>query len=102
MTQQTAVEWFYEQLYGTPRTIWEEELNQILEQANQMFQEQIEKAYDKGAEESWDSEQYYEKTYKEPEEPKPAPEAYYAGWLGLFENRTDIKLGNHDTTGESR
>ena len=56
--------------------------------------EQIEKAYDKGAEESWDSEQYYDKTYKQPEEPKPRPEAYYAGWLGLFLNRTDIKLGN--------
>ena len=41
MAQQTAVEWFYEQLYGTPRTIWEEELNQIREQANQMFKEQI-------------------------------------------------------------
>lgn len=56
--------------------------------------EHIENAYEKGAEESWDAEQYYNKTYKEPEEPKPAPEAYYAGWLGLFQNRTDIKLGN--------
>jgi hypothetical protein len=49
MENKTAVEWFYEQLYGTPRTIWEEELNQIREQANQMFQEQIMKAYDDGA-----------------------------------------------------
>ncbi len=41
-----------------------------------------------------DGEQYYDKIYKQPEEPKPRPEAYYAGWLGLFENRTDVKLGN--------
>jgi len=64
MKQQTAVEWFYEQLYGTPRTIWEEELNQIREQANQMFQEQIEKAYSCGVwESSRNAEQYYKKTY---------------------------------------
>lgn len=67
MTQQTAVEWFYEKLYGTPRTIWEEELNQIREQANQMFKEQIESAFSAG---SWYSigkeinlEQYYKETY---------------------------------------
>ena len=70
MTQQTAVEWFYEQLYGTPRTIWEEELNQIREQAKAMEKEQIINAHSQGlfGEESNPptsgySEQYYNETY---------------------------------------
>jgi hypothetical protein len=65
---QTAVEWFYEQLYGTPRTIWEEELNQIREQANQMFQEQIIETWKHGNLPTFlgrvlTAEEYYNETY---------------------------------------
>jgi hypothetical protein len=68
MAQQTAVEWFYEQLYGTPRTIWEEELNQIREQANQMFQEQIIETWKHGNLPTFlgralTAEEYYNETY---------------------------------------
>ena len=100
----TAIDWFIEQL---PVRI----VNQLsyyskeLETAKEIQQEQIEEAFELGQlnENSFQhtgrrihesKEEYYDKTYKEPKEPKPAPEAYYAGWLGLFENRTDIKLGN--------
>lgn len=110
--QKTAIDWFIEQL---PVRI----VNQLsyyskdLETAKEIQKEQIEEAFELGElnENSFQhtgrrihkgKEEYYDKTYKEPKEPKPAPEAYYAGWLGLFENRTDIKLGNHDTTGESQ
>ena len=68
MAQQTAIEWFYEQLYGTPRTIWEEELNQIREQANQMFQEQIIETWKHGNLPTFlgralTAEEYYNETY---------------------------------------
>ncbi len=72
MAQQTAIEWFYKQLYETPRTIWEEELNQIREQANQMFQEQIMKAFSDGQETPlnnptlphYSREEYFKEKYK--------------------------------------
>ena len=65
---QTAIEWFYKQLYGTPRTIWEEELNQIREQADQMFKEQIMKTYRDGRIcirplDVMIEEEYYKETY---------------------------------------
>jgi hypothetical protein len=68
MENKTAVEWFYEQLYGTPRTIWEEELNQIREQANQMFQEQIIETWKHGNLPTFlgrvlTAEEYYNETY---------------------------------------
>ena len=59
--QMTAVEWLLNEIadnYKTPRQ-WQE----IAEQAKEMEREQIEKAYEKGAEESWDAEQYYNETY---------------------------------------
>jgi hypothetical protein len=65
MAQQTAVE-FYEQalrkgLMGTVE--WDP--NQTLEQANQMFQEQIKKAFDtEWSKEIRTGEQYYNETYK--------------------------------------
>jgi hypothetical protein len=83
MAQQTAVEWFYQRILA-------EDIKAVFEQAKAMEKEQIENAYEKGAEESWDAEKYYNKTYKEPEEPKESPKFYYAGWVGLFQNRTDI------------
>jgi hypothetical protein len=97
---QTAVEWFNQQLVdrqngkGDSRS-WDE----ILKEAKEMFQEQIEEAWKDGEFTgrnggflSLNEEQYYEETYnkKTEEEPKPRPEVYYAGWVGLFQNRTDI------------
>jgi hypothetical protein len=65
--QQTAVEWLSEQfdsiveLYPSEY----EKVNRAIEQAKEMFEEQIEKAYDdaimKGRQE--DGEQYYNETY---------------------------------------
>ena len=58
--QQTAVEWLEQEMLKPNLS-----MKEILEQAKQMFEEQIEKAYDdaimKGRQE--DGEEYYEKTY---------------------------------------
>ena len=58
--QQTAVEWLEREMLKPNLS-----MKEILEQAKQMFEEQIEKAYDdaimKGRQE--DGEEYYEKTY---------------------------------------
>ena len=45
MEQQTAVEWLYKELYGTPRTLWEDELIKIFEKAKEIEKEQTDKAY---------------------------------------------------------
>ncbi len=61
--QQTAIEWLYNELLFAELNILE--WNKSLEQAKEMFQGQIEKAYDdaimKGRQE--DGEQYYNETY---------------------------------------
>ena len=46
--QQTAVEWLYKELYGTPRTLWEDELIKIFEKAKAMEQLEIYAAYETG------------------------------------------------------
>jgi hypothetical protein len=43
--KKTAVEWLYEELYGTPRTLWEDQLIKIFEQAKAMEKQQTDKAY---------------------------------------------------------
>jgi hypothetical protein len=60
MAQQTAVEWLFMTLALTPMTDW----YNVLEQAKAIEKEQIENAYEKGAEESWDAEKYYNEKYK--------------------------------------
>ena len=60
MAQQTAVEWLVEQL----PLIQQEGLRDIFEQAKAMEKKQIIDAYEKGAEESWDAEKYYNETYE--------------------------------------
>ena len=45
MEQQTAVEWLYKELYGTPRTLWEDELIKIFEKAKEIEKGQTDKAY---------------------------------------------------------
>ncbi len=57
--QQTAVDWFYNAIQKNTLI----NLSTLYEQAKLMEKEQIENAYDKGAQESWDSEQYYNETY---------------------------------------
>jgi len=51
MAQQTAIEWLYKELYGIPRTLWEDQIIKIFEQAKAMEKEQIAEAYRKGVEE---------------------------------------------------
>jgi hypothetical protein len=46
--KQTAVNWLYEQLYGTPRTLWEDQLIKIFDQARQMEVEKTIKDYNAG------------------------------------------------------
>jgi hypothetical protein len=46
--QQTAVEWLYKELYGTPRTLWEDQLIKIFDQARQMEVEKTIKDYNAG------------------------------------------------------
>ena len=58
--QQTAVEWLRNKLFDE----WGIGISDnVIEQAKQMEKEQIINAYEKGAEESWDAEQYYNETY---------------------------------------
>jgi len=69
MTQQTAVEWYAQALRKGLMGTVEWDPNQTLEQANQMFQEQISEAYRTGVEEDVynnplrTGEQYYNETY---------------------------------------
>ena len=78
MAQQTAVEWYDQALRKGLMGTVEWDPNQTLEQANQMFQEQIMKAYDDGAidimqeqegldismdQNGEESERYYKETY---------------------------------------
>jgi len=46
--QQTAVNWLYDQLYGTPRTLWEDQLIKIFEEAKAIEQLEIYAAYEAG------------------------------------------------------
>jgi hypothetical protein len=70
MKEQTAVEWLYEELYGVPRTLWEDELLKIFEKAKAMEQQQMKDCYahaafsliDMGHGESY--EEYYNSKYK--------------------------------------
>jgi len=64
--QQTAVDWFIKQLQSNIDIRWRgTNIIELGEQAKEMFEEQIEKAYDdaimKGRQE--DGEQYYQQTY---------------------------------------
>ena len=72
-TTQTAVEWLFEQLVfksdfeHLPNQYFlmsDKNIDKIFEQAKAMEKEQIENAYEKGAEESWDAEKYYNEKYK--------------------------------------
>ena len=75
MAQQTAVEWLFIQLYEKFEMKGDGmEMDKVLEQANQMFEEQIEKAWWAGHDErdsnhmiypSEDCNQYYNATYGE-------------------------------------
>jgi hypothetical protein len=70
----TAVEWLYEELYGVPRTLWEDQLLKIFEKAKEMEKEQIVDAFNEGENNSVDyfnpenrikeSEQYFNETFK--------------------------------------
>jgi hypothetical protein len=69
MAQQTAIEWLYDQLYGTPRTLWEDQITKIFEQAKEMEKRQIMKAVYDSMGTNFDpnmgrAEQYYNETYK--------------------------------------
>jgi len=98
----TAVEWLFTQLYekfemkGDGR-----EMDKILEQAKELHREQVIYAFENGEENveadtyKNGAKQYYEETYRGQDQgqnvlDKPAPKVYYAGWVGLFQNRTDI------------
>jgi hypothetical protein len=64
--QQTAVDWFIKQLQSNINIRWRgTNIIELGEQAKEMFEEQIEKAYDdaimKGRQE--DGEQYYNETF---------------------------------------
>jgi hypothetical protein len=48
MAQQTAVEWLYKELYGIPRTLWEDQIIKIFEQAKVMEKEQRIRDYNAG------------------------------------------------------
>jgi len=72
MAQQTAVEWYAQALKKCLMGTVPCDPNQILEQANQMFQEQIIDAYENGVSDENESnlsglftnaEQYYNETY---------------------------------------
>jgi hypothetical protein len=64
MSQQTAVEWYDQELRKCLMGTVPCDPIQILEQANQMFQEQIEKAFDtEWTKEIRTGEQYYRETY---------------------------------------
>jgi len=67
--QMTAVEWLYEQMFLSPKSIIE--YRNILEQAKAMEKEQIENAFENGVDDIIysranyeDGEQYYNETYE--------------------------------------
>jgi len=70
MAQQTAVEWYAQALRKGLMGTVEWDPNQTLEQANQMFQEQIAEAYETGVEDAGvrnnslkTGNEYYRETY---------------------------------------
>jgi hypothetical protein len=63
MAQQTAVEWLQNTWFNYPDLCTYEKIQEWFEQAKAMEKEQIINAYEKGAEESWDAEKYYNETY---------------------------------------
>jgi hypothetical protein len=76
MTKQTAVEWFAKKI-SHGGLVSKKQFNELIEQAKEMEKEQIEKAYNQGwlqcniedlpersRKRFYDSEQYYQETYK--------------------------------------
>ena len=61
--QQTAVEWLQEVIINHLSHEQQMQLEGLFQQAKAMEKEQIINAYEKGAEESWDAEKYYNETY---------------------------------------
>jgi len=60
MAQQTPIEWLRNKLFDE----WGIGISDnVIEQAKAIEKEQIINAYEKGAEESWDAEKYYNETY---------------------------------------
>ena len=41
MAQQTAVEWLYKELYGIPRTLWEDQIIKIFEESRKIEKKNI-------------------------------------------------------------
>jgi hypothetical protein len=73
MSKQTAVEWFFQQIYSrqfnqTTYMMTERQLLKIFLQAKEMEKEQIEDAYcsDRFPCSEEDGEQYFNETYREP------------------------------------
>jgi hypothetical protein len=64
MAQQTAVDWLQEVIINHLSHEQQMQLEGLFQQAKQMEKEQIINAYEKGAEESWDAEKYYNETYE--------------------------------------
>jgi hypothetical protein len=46
--EQTAVDWLYKELYGTPRTLWEDQITKIFDKAREIEKERTDKAYSDG------------------------------------------------------
>jgi hypothetical protein len=63
MVQQTAVEYLLSQLPNKYQQRYLLNEKEIIKKAKAMEKEQIINAYEKGAEESWDAEKYYNETY---------------------------------------
>jgi hypothetical protein len=64
MSKQTAVEWLYQEIINFNGSVSKyNSKKEILEQANKMFEEQIQDAYDKISMNT--KEQYYNKTFKD-------------------------------------
>ena len=63
--KQTAVEWFYEQLEDLLELYASEwtRVDKAFDQAKQIEKEQIQEAYNDGAEEIHDNPEYYNETY---------------------------------------
>lgn len=94
---QTAVEWLIKR-YHDYGTLYYENMTK----AKEMEKQQSKKDFIAGMEfipvdpnrYEEDAEEYYNETYNkiEPTQSKePTPEVFYAGWLGLFQNREDLK-----------
>ena len=92
---QTSVEWLIKR-YHDYGTLYYEDLTK----AKEMEKAQIAEAYRTGVEEDVynnplkTGEEYFNETYNktEPTQSKePTPEVFYAGWVGLFQDREDLK-----------